>query len=209
MRSRLNDEKRLKIFKNINLWLWNRGYPVFDCKMKFLLAKKIKMSQVFKKDGTVVPVTLVEAGPCRVTQLKSASKDGYDAVQMEFDGWRGERRGQGELKVGDEVGPSLFEKGDKVHVSGLSKGKGFAGGVKRHGFVDKAKAHGAKDMRRVGSTGGRYPQRTIKGRRMPGRMGHDMVTVKNLEIVDMDDNILALKGAVPGRRGTRLKIREA
>lgn len=179
--------------------------------MKYILGKKIEMSQIFEEEGQVIPVTLVEAGPCLVTQIKTEKKDGYKAVQLDLDGSRKEVRGESDWKKGDEVTVSVFEKGDKVNVIGVSKGKGYAGGVKRHGFVDKAKAHGAKDMRRIGSTGSRFPQRTPKGRRMPGRMGTDRVTVKNLEIaaVDEKNGILAIKGATPGYRGTLLEIMES
>ena len=191
--------------------------------MKYILGRKIKMSQIFKEDGKVVPVTLIEAGPCAVTQIKLLETDGYDAVQIGFepktkglkktDGNKPYRvlrewRGETEMKVGDEINISIFEEGDKVKVTGVSKGKGYQGGVKRHGFVDKAKAHGAKDMRRLGSTGARFPQRTIKGRRMPGRMGTDTASFKNLEVIKIDEEkgVIAIKGAVPGHRGTLLEI---
>lgn len=198
--------------------------------MKFILGKKVKMSQVFDEEGAAVPVTLVEAGPCFVTQIKKKEKDGYNAVQVGFERkkknikktekgkefrYLREFRTSGDFSLPKEnkegekkITAGLFEKGDKVRVSAVSKGKGFAGGVKRHGFVDKAKAHGAKDMRRIGSTGCRFPQRTIKGKRMPGRTGSRRVTVKNLEVVEVDpeNDILALKGAVPGHRGSLVEI---
>ncbi len=195
--------------------------------MDYILGKKIKMSQLFGEDGKVTPVTLVKAGPCYVTQVKTKEKDGYDAVQIGFEKLKEsrikksiqskpyrylkEKRGKDDkLKVGQEVDVSIFEAGDKVAVSGVSKGKGFAGAVKRWGFVEKAKAHGAKDMRRLGSTGSRFPQRTIKGKKMAGRMGAEKVTVKNLQVmaVDMENDVLAVKGAVPGNRGGLLEIRK-
>lgn len=195
--------------------------------MKFLLGKKIEMTQVFDEQGNVIPVTLISAGPCFVTQIKSQDKDSYEAVQIGFEKiakankikktmktkpyrfLRELRNGAGDGKIGDEINVSIFEQGDMVKVSGISKGKGFAGAVKRWGFVDKAKAHGAKDMRQLGSIGARYPQRVLKGKKMPGRMGYERISVKNLEVikVDKENNILAVKGAVPGRRGTLLEIK--
>ena len=194
--------------------------------MKFLLGKKIEMSQIFDDKGNVIPVTLIKAGPCFVTQIKAQDKDGYEAIQVGFEQvkknkisktiktkpykhLREFRTHNKELKVGDKIDASVFELGTKVKVAGISKGKGFAGGVKRHGFRDKAKAHGAKDMRSIGSTGSRFPQRVIKGKKMPGRMGTERNTIKNLEVIKIDpeNNLLAVKGAVPGHRGTLLEIR--
>ena len=185
------------------------------------------MSQVFEEDGRVTPVTLVKTGPCYVTQIKTEEKDGYRAVQIGFEKLKESRQKKTqknkpyrylrewkdvpeEIKVGDEISAGIFEKGDEVEVSAVSKGKGYAGAVKRHGFVDKAKAHGAKDMRRLGATGSRFPQRTLKGQRMAGRMGTDRVTVKNLKVtaVDAENDILAIKGAVPGSRGTLVEIKK-
>ena len=206
--------------------------------MKFILGKKLEMSQIFDEKGNVVPVTLVSAGPCVVLQKKSSlttgqdktkkRNEGYDAIQIGFDkiskknkikkSMKGKeykyikefRGGDENVKVGDEVTVSLFKEGDKVTVVATSKGKGFQGAVKRHGFHGRNATHGAKhEARTVGSIGQRFPQHTIKGRRMPGRMGVDRVTVKNLKIakIDLENNILALKGAVPGHRGTLLEIR--
>lgn len=194
------------------------------------------MTQVFDEKDNVVPVTLISAGPCFVTQIKLQDKDGYEAVQIGFEKiakankikktmkakpyrflreFKNETGGAmpagRQAKIGDEINVSIFEQGDMVKVSGISKGKGFAGAVKRWGFVDKAKAHGAKDMRQLGSIGSRYPQRVIKGKRMPGRMGKERISVKNLKVIkiDKENNILAVKGAVPGRRGTLVEIRGA
>lgn len=202
--------------------------------MKFLLGKKIEMTQIFDEQGNVVPVTLILAGPCFVTQIKLQDKDGYEAIQIgfekiekankiketmktkpyrflrEFENGDNEAMPIGrQAKIGDEINVSAFEQGDMIKVSGISKGKGYAGAVKRWGFVDKAKAHGAKDMRQLGSIGSRYPQRVIKGKKMPGRMGFRRTSVKNLKIIkiDKENNILAVKGAVPGRRGTLVEIR--
>ena len=202
--------------------------------MRFLLGKKIEMKQIFDEQRAVMPITLIEAGPCYITQIKKEDKDGYKAIQIGFEKIEKKKdikksmKGKHyrylrefrikeeaaekvkELNIGDKLDVSIFQEGDKLKISGISKGKGFAGGVKRWGFVDKAKAHGATDMRSIGSVGARQPQRVIKGKKMPGRMGTDRTTVKNLKVVsiDKDNNILAVKGAVPGHRGTLLEIRE-
>ena len=185
------------------------------------------MSQIFTENGKVVPVTLIEAGPCQVLQIKTKEKDSYEAVQVgfkkiekkkkikktargkEFKYLREFPNGQ-EYKVGDKIDISVFNEGDKVKISGISKGKGFQGGVKRWGFSGRGASHGVKhEARTLGSVGSAFPQRVIKGRKMPGRMGFERITVKNLRVVkvDKENNILAVKGAVPGRRGTLLEIR--
>lgn len=198
--------------------------------MKFILGKKIEMSQMFDQNGNIVPVTLIEAGPCYVLQKKTKEKEGYDALQLGFikiekknkigKSMRGKEyryikecpnsNDQTPKNVGDQVNVSEFVEGDKVTVAGISKGKGFQGGVKRHGFHGRNETHGMKHERRtIGSIGQRFPQHVIKGRKMPGRMGGDRVTVKNLKIekIDAENNILALRGAIPGHRGTLLEIR--
>lgn len=199
--------------------------------MKFLLGKKIEMSQMFDDKGNIVPVTLIAAGPAEVLQKKSkeaSGKDGYDAIQFGYEkiekiskmkkSWKArpykfvkESKGNDEtLKVGDQVNVSIFKEGDKITIVGVSKGKGFQGAVKRHGFSGRNKMHGMKhDERTTGSIGQRFPQHTIKGRRMPGRMGSDRITVKNLTVVkiDAENNLMAVRGATPGRRGTLLEIR--
>ena len=183
------------------------------------------MSQIFTEDGKVIPVTLVEAGPCQVLEVKTKEKDGYEAVQIgflkktkrikktekgkEFKYLREFRNGQ-DFKTGDEINNSIFEEGDKVKISGFSKGKGFQGAVKRWGFSGRGASHGVKhEARTLGSTGSSFPERVIKGRKMPGRTGFERITVKNLKIVkvDKENNILAVKGAIPGRKGTLLEIR--
>lgn len=196
------------------------------------------MSQVFKGDN-VVPVTLIESGANVVVQVKTSEKDGYSAVQIGF-GERREKnikkpqRGHlakipnqnsetrnlrflkefridaTELKTGDEINPEIFNVGDKVNVIAVSKGKGFQGVVKRHGFSGGPKSHGQKDrLRAPGSIGSSWPQHVLKGLKMAGRMGGDKVTVKNLEIVEIDkeNNLMAIKGAIPGRRGTLVMIK--
>lgn len=196
--------------------------------MKFILGKKIEMTQVFNKDqNTVIPVTIIQAGPCYVTQIKAQdkSKDGYDAIQIGFEKLKKHkikkpekskpyrflkehRCKSNEYKIGQKIDISIFKEGEIVSISGVSKGKGFAGVVKRWGFSDRAKAHGHKDMRSVGSIGCRYPQRVIKGKKMPGRMGSKKTTVKNLKIIkiDIENNLMAIKGAMPGNRGSLIEI---
>lgn len=196
--------------------------------MKFILGKKLEMSQIFDEQGRVVPVTLIEAGPCFVTQIKDKKKDGYEALQVGFEekkkakedkkkqskkAYRWLREFKGDIskyKVGDKIDVSVFKEGDEVKISGLSKGKGFQGVVKRWGFSGRGASHGVKhEARTLGSVGSSFPQRVLKGKKMPGRMGGKRVTVKNLQVVKVDpkNSLLAVKGAVPGRRGTLLEIR--
>ena len=204
--------------------------------MKFILGKKIGMSQVFEEDGTVIPVTVVSAEPMKVSQIKTVAKDGYDAIQFgsgskkklskplqghlkELGQLRylkearlsaGKQAAESDLKSGDTVDISVFNPGDKVKVTGISKAKGFQGAVKRHGFHGRPASHGHKHVKRhVGSIGQRFPQHTLKGMRMAGRMGGERSTVRGLKIirVDKDSNLLAIKGAVPGRKGTLLEIK--
>lgn len=194
--------------------------------MKALLGTKIGMTQIINPDGVIVPVTLIKAGPCVVTQLKTTDQDGYQAVQIGFEvGKNLSRSVKGhvakskavpryirevrvnELPEGMTVGAQLdvqqFSLGDLVDVSATSKGKGFAGNVKRNNFSESAHSHGAKAYaRKPGSIGSMYPQKVFKGKRMAGQMGGDTVTVKNLVIalVDLERGVLAVKGAVPGPR---------
>ncbi len=195
--------------------------------MKFILGKKLGMSQLFDKDGILTPVTLISSEPCVVLQKKVGEKDGYNAIQIGLEKiekknkikktMKGkeyrfvrENRTTEIMNIGDKIDVSAFVEGDIVKVSGISKGKGFQGGVKRHGFHGRNRTHGVKhEARTIGSTGCRFPQHVIKGRKMPGRMGSDRVTVKNLQImkVDLENNYLAVKGAVPGRNGALLEIR--
>jgi large subunit ribosomal protein L3 len=200
-----------------------------------LLGKKIGTSQLFRDDGEAVSVTAVRTGPCTVIQVKTTAKDGYDAVQLGFDEVQrlrnkpreGHLRRSGklfrhlrefeaddvsEIEVGLEVDVALFEPGDRVAVTGLSKGRGFAGGVKRHGFHGGPKTHGQSDRHRApGSIGaGSTPGRVLKGHKMAGHMGDARITVQNLEVVrtDSDQNLLFVKGAVPGARDALLLIRK-
>ena len=184
---------------------------------------------MFDEKGNITPVTLIEAGPCVVIQKKTKSKEGYDALQVgfikiekkskikktmkgkEYKYIKEQRTDNNEqYKVGEEINVSTFKEGDKVTVVGISKGKGFQGGVKKHGFSGRNSSHGMKhEARTIGSTGQRFPQHVIKGRKMPGRMGYERVTVKNLKIakIDKENNLIVVKGAIPGHRGTLLEIR--
>ncbi len=214
---------------------------LFELDMKFILGRKIKMAQIFKDNNEeVVPITLISAGPCFVTQIKRQDNigikddskkgiDGYKAIQIGFGELKKKKvkisqrnkpfkylrefKGDidvSEYKIKDKIDVSIFEVGQKVKVSGISKGKGFQGAVKRWGFSGMGASHGVKHHHRtLGSVGSAYPQRVIKGKKMPGRMGSDRVTVKNLKIVkiDKENNLIAVQGAVPGAKGTLLEIR--
>lgn len=194
--------------------------------MKAILGTKIGMTQIISEDGVVTPVTILQAGPCTVTQTKSVDTDGYSAVQLGYGQGKnlskavsGHVKKSGkdikpkyvrefrvdsipeELALGSEITVETFALGDKVQVTGISKGKGFAGTIKRHNFHESKHTHGGNgNVRRVGSIGSMYPQKVVKGRKMPGRMGHDQVTVKNLVVayIDTANNLIGIKGAVPG-----------
>ncbi|MFA5130203.1 MAG: 50S ribosomal protein L3 [Patescibacteria group bacterium] len=196
--------------------------------MKCILGRKLQMSQVYRPDGSVVPVTLVEAGPCVITQVKTAERDGYNAIQLGFLPRKHvSKPEQGHLKDlpmfgmlkefriedasaykrGDAVDASNFATGDTVYVSGTSKGKGFQGVVKRHGFHGQKSSHGHKDQERAsGSISAGGVQHVFKGTRMSGQMGDERVTIKNLEVVEVRDGILAIKGAIPGSRNSIVEI---
>lgn len=196
---------------------------------KLILGEKIEMSQLFDERGRSVPITLIKCGPCYVLQKKTKERDGYEAIQLGFKkiekknkikktskgkGFKHIREqritGDEQYKVGEKIDVSIFKKGDKVKISGISKGKGFQGAVKRWGFSGRNATHGVKhEQRTLGSVGSSFPERVIKGKKMPGRMGGGRVSVKNLKVakVDPENNLLAVKGAVPGRRGTLLEIR--
>jgi len=176
--------------------------------MKFILGKKIGMTQIFNKDGQVIPVTLIEAGPCQVVQVKTKEKDGYQAVQIGFAGHLREFKAK-DLKIGQQIDASIFQEGEIVKIAGISKGKGFQGVVKRHGFSGFPASHGTKHgLRAPGSIGSSFPERVWKGKKMAGRMGAERVMVQGLKIVQVDkeNNLLAIKGAIPGRKGTLLEI---
>lgn len=194
--------------------------------MKALLGTKIGMTQLLGDDGVATPVTLVKAGPVTVTQVKTVEADGYNAVQVAFGEGKNLSKAvaghvktsktspkyirefrvtelPAEIKVGDRIDVSSFAIGDHISATGTSKGKGFAGTVKRYNFNTSKKSHGGNGVvRRVGSIGSMYPQKVFKGKKMPGRMGGDQVTVKNLEVayMDVENNLLGIKGAIPGPR---------
>lgn len=198
--------------------------------MKFLLGRKLEMTEVFTDDGLIIPVTKVLCEPCFVTQLKTADKDGYQAVQLGFGRRKkikkplaGHLKGLNNFRFlrefrtneisafdkGQAIKVDTFGPGELVDVQAFSKGKGFAGVVKRHHFHGAPASHGTKDQRRMpGSAGPTFPQHVLKGKRMPGRMGHEKVTVKNLEVIKIDSakNELYLKGAVPGARNNLVLI---
>jgi len=199
-----------------------------------ILGRKVGMTQVFDAQGAAIPVTVIEAGPCVVTQVKTPACDGYAAVQLGFGTARRLNKPQRghlgglppvrylreirvsadePLEVGQTVEVSIFQPGDKVDVTGTSKGKGFAGVVKRYGFAGGPRTHGQSDrLRAPGSLGsGSTPGRVFKGKRMPGRMGGERVTVQNLEVVlaDPERNLLLVRGAVPGAQDGLLIIRRA
>ena len=199
-----------------------------------LMGKKIGMTQIFREDGTAEAITAVEAGPCVVTQIKTAAKEGYNAIQLGFaevkrlnSPEKGHLKNLGmfkhlqefrvadpsDLKLGQKVDAGLFEKGDLVDIIGISKGRGFAGGVKRHHFRGGPKTHGQSDRHRApGSIGaGTTPGRVLKGRRMAGHMGNQRVTAKHLEVIEADPerSLLLLKGTVPGARNGLLTIKKS
>src|ERR671930_914783 len=200
--------------------------------MAAILAKKLGMTQVFLDDGRVERVTVLEAGPCPVTGIRTFDRDGYEAVQLAFGATRekylskGElghlrkadappmkhvvefRDEAGELTVGETVTAGAFEPGDKVKVSGVSKGKGFQGTVKRHNFSRGPVTHGSHNVRAPGSIGASAtPSRVFKGIRGPGQMGNKRVTQRGLEVVDIRDNLLLVRGSVPGPKGGVVEIR--
>ena len=193
--------------------------------MKTLLGTKLGMTQLLAEDGRAVPVTLIQAGPVTVTQVKTVETDGYNAVQVAYGAGKNLSKAVAghvksakvtpkflreiridelpEVKVGDEFDVSVFAVGDMVDATGISKGKGFAGTVKRHNFNTSKKTHGGNgNVQKPGSIGSMYPQKVFKGKKMSGRMGAEQVTVKNLEIayVDPETNLIGVRGAVPGPR---------
>ncbi len=201
--------------------------------MTGILGKKLGMTQVFDERGTVTPVTVVEAGPCRVLQVKTQKSDGYDAVQLGFDEIKKKKVNKpmaghfkkpdlppyrllrefraAELSVGDEVTVERFQKGDRIAVSGISKGKGFQGVMKRHNYGGGPGSHGSMFNRAPGSIGASaFPSKVWKNKGMPGRTGGGRVTVKNLTVVDVrpEQNLLLIKGAIPGHNGSYIELRK-
>ncbi|MFQ9516569.1 MAG: 50S ribosomal protein L3 [Eubacterium sp.] len=202
---------------------------------KAILAKKVGMTQIFGGNGELVPVTVLQAGPCVVTQVKTMENDGYEAVQVGFEDIREklvnkpkkgmfdkagvsykryvrELKLEGEYSVKDEIKADIFEAGDKVDATAIAKGKGFQGAIKRHGQSRGPMAHGSKYHRHAGSNGScSTPSRVFKGKKMPGHMGGKQVTTQNLEIVkvDVEKNLLLVKGAVPGPKKSLVTIKES
>lgn len=205
--------------------------------MSALLGKKIGMTNVFTPDGKIVPVTVLQVGPCVVTQVKTLENDGYSALQLGFDEKPVEKmtkpvaghlkkatdkglkvlrefkaKGFEDVAAGATLNIDMFKVGEKVTVTGISKGRGFQGTVKRHGFSRGPESHGNRNHRKPGSIGNSaWPSKVIKGKRLPGQMGTDKVTVKNLTIVDIkhEDNLLLVKGAVPGFKTGVIEVRKA
>ena len=204
---------------------------------KALIGKKLGMTQIFDENGTVIPVTVLEAGPCVVAQVKTLENDGYEAVQLGFGEVKENKLNKPEkghfakanvtakkhlrefrldsiegIKVGDELKADVFAAGDKIDVQGTSKGKGFQGVIKRHGQSRGPMGHGSMYHRRPGSMGPTStPGRVFKGKKLPGHMGRVTVTIQNLDVVkvDLDKNVILVKGSVPGAKGAILKIKSA
>ena len=204
---------------------------------KGLIGKKVGMTQIFDEKGNVIPVTVIEAGPCVVAQVKTVDNDGYNAIQLGFGDVKEKhtnkpQRGHfskaklavkkhlrefrvdtvDEVKVGDEIKADIFEAGEKIDVQGITKGKGFQGVIKRHGGHRGPMTHGSMYHRRPGSMGAcSTPSRVFKGKKLPGHMGTNKVTIQNLDVVkvDMDKNVILVKGSVPGPKGAILKIKSA
>ena len=202
---------------------------------KAILATKVGMTQIFNGNGELVPVTVLQAGPCVVTQVKTIENDGYEAVQVGFEDIREklvnkpvkgmfdkagvsykryvrEFKLEGEYSVKDEIKVDVFEAGDKIDATAIAKGKGFQGAIKRHGQSRGPMAHGSKYHRHAGSNGScSTPSRVFKGKKMPGHMGGKKVTTQNLEVVrvDAEKNLLLVKGAVPGPKKSLVTIKES
>lgn len=202
--------------------------------MKALITRKVGMTSTIAEDGAVQAVTLLSASPCVITQVKTTEQDGYQAVQLGFEDGKNIVKAQAghfkaagtspkivrevrvnelteDLKVGETLTPEVFSIGDEIDVTGTSKGKGWAGTIKRHNFHRGRKTHGGRSYRRVGSIGSMYPQKIFKGKKMAGQMGAEQVTVKNLKVVlvDTEHNIIGVTGAVPGPRKGIVVIKEA
>lgn len=204
--------------------------------MKGILGKKLGMTQVFREDGTVVPVTVIQAGPCVVMQKKTLENDGYEAIQLGFDDKKESRANRPEIghakkanttpkryireirgvdldqyEVGQEIKVDIFQTGEFVDVTGTTKGKGFQGAIKRHGFSRGPMAHGSKYHRGPGSLGSIAPNRVFKGRPLPGRMGNERRTIQRLEVIKVDPerNLLLVKGSVPGAKNSYVTVRSS
>lgn len=192
--------------------------------MSGILGKKVGMTRIIKDDGRVIPITVVRCDPNMITQIKTADTDGYPAIVLGFDEYRKpgkckkfkhtkefKVKGDAQHKMGDSISVEIFEEGEKVHITGTSKGKGFQGGIKRHNFSRGPETHGSHHHREIGSIGAcAAPGRVAKGKKMPGRMGGDKVTLKNINIIHIDaaNHLLGLGGAVPGAINSLVIIRK-
>ena len=204
---------------------------------KAILATKVGMTQIFNEDGVLTPVTVLQAGPCVVTQIKTVENDGYCAVQVGYADKKEKATNKPlkghfdkagvspkkfvkefkfenveEYTVGQEIKADIFAEGDKIDATATSKGKGFAGGIKRHGLSTGPKTHGSKYHRHAGSNGSASdPSKVFKGKKMPGQMGAKQVTIQNLEVVkvDVENNIILVKGSVPGPKKSLVVLKES
>ena len=204
---------------------------------KGIIGKKIGMTQIFDENGSVIPVTVIEAGPCVISQIKTIEKDGYNSVQLAFGDIEEKKVNKPRaghfaksklalkkhlrefrlekiegLNIGDEIKADIFTVGERVDIQGTSKAKGFQGVIKRHGFSRGPMTHGSMYHRRPGSMGATTsPGRVFKGKKLPGHTGNDTITIQNLEVIriDMDKNVLLVKGSVPGNKNSILKIKDA
>lgn len=204
---------------------------------KAIIGRKVGMTQIFDENGNVIPVTAIQAGPCTVVQVKTVETDGYDAVQLGFEDVKESKLNKPEngvfkklkiqpkrhlrefrldsvkdITVGSEIKADVFVAGDKLDIQGITKGKGFQGVIKRHGQHRGPMGHGSMYHRRPGSMGPTStPGRVFKGKKLPGHMGVETVTIQNLEVVrvDLDKNVILVKGSVPGNKGSILKLKDA
>jgi large subunit ribosomal protein L3 len=204
---------------------------------KGMLGKKIGATEIYREDGALIPVTVIEAGPCTILQVKDTAKDKYTALKLGFENKSEKRTNKPDMgnfkkantapkrfikeirvdsldgyKVGDEIKVGIFQKGSFVDITGVSKGKGFQGGVVRWNWTGSWRGHGSMHHRQIGSIGASsFPSRVVKGHHMAGHMGQDTITVQNLEVIDVDNdkNLLVVKGTVPGSNNSFLTIRQS
>lgn len=200
--------------------------------MKAIVGRKVGMTQILQEDGALVPVTLIQAGPCTIVDVRNEERDGYWAVQVGFENssklnksllghvknskvtpkiikeFRVDSDIAGAAEIGSSFDVSVFEMGDSVMVSGTSKGKGFAGTIKRHNFARGPMTHGSRNIRKPGSIGSMYPQKIYKGRKLPGQMGSERVSIKNQSVayVDTDNHVIGIRGAVPGPKNSIVTV---
>lgn len=203
---------------------------------KIMLGKKVGMTQIFDSEGKMVPVTVVEAGPCTIIQIKDSNNDGYEAIQIGYGSIKDKNvtnplkghfakanvkplrylrefrvENSAEYSAGQEIKVDVFEEGELIDVSGVTKGKGFQGSIKRHNFSRGPMAHGSRYHRRTGSLGALGPNRVFKGKKLPGHMGRDKVTIQNLEVLKVvpEQNLILVKGSIPGAKKSFVSIKKA